>query len=119
LLKEKERQTTSTTTDKQQFHNVAAAHLSDNDDPNFDRKLDLITAGVRPFVKEHLLTKISSENCKTIVDYIVAFLTEVSPADTYRMDNIEKLKQLSEFHNSKAFKDMTRQDVIAPEVKCN
>jgi hypothetical protein len=35
------------------------------EDPNFDRKLDLITEGCRPFVKEHLLTKISRENCIT------------------------------------------------------
>lgn len=31
------------------------------EDPNFDRKLDLITEGGRPFEKEHLLTKISRE----------------------------------------------------------
>jgi hypothetical protein len=42
-----------------------------NDDPSFDRKLDVVTAGARPFVKEHLLTKISRESCQTIVDYIL------------------------------------------------
>jgi hypothetical protein len=55
----------------------------DDNDPNFERKLDLITAGVRPFVKGHLLTKISRENCKIIVNYVMAFLTEVSLAETY------------------------------------
>jgi hypothetical protein len=29
------------------------------DDLNFDRKLDLVTAGANSFVKEHLLTRIS------------------------------------------------------------
>jgi hypothetical protein len=39
-----------------------------NDDPNFDRKLDLVTAGARPFIREDLLTKITQEYAKTIVD---------------------------------------------------
>jgi hypothetical protein len=32
------------------------------EDPNFDRKLDLITEGAKPFVKNHLLVKITREN---------------------------------------------------------
>jgi hypothetical protein len=83
-----------------------------DNDPNFDRKLDLVTAGAKPHIREHLLTKISKENCKIIADYVIAFLTEVSPAETYRIDTIGKLKQLAEFHNPKSFKDMTRQDII-------
>jgi hypothetical protein len=67
----------------------------DNDDPNFDRKLDLVTTGAKPHIREHLLTKISKENCKIIVDYVIAFLTEVSPAESYRIDTIGKLKQLA------------------------
>lgn len=34
-----------------------------NEDPLLDHKLDLITAGARPYLKEHLLNKISRENC--------------------------------------------------------
>jgi hypothetical protein len=30
-----------------------------NNDPNFERKLDTITAGALPHMKQHLLTKIS------------------------------------------------------------
>jgi hypothetical protein len=48
-----------------QQHQQEAADL----DPNFDRKLDLITAGARPFIKQHLLTRITGENCQIIVDY--------------------------------------------------
>lgn len=54
--------------------------IINNEDPNFDCKLDLITAGARPFVKEHLLTKITRENCQTIVNYILAMQTELSHA---------------------------------------
>jgi hypothetical protein len=39
------------------------------DDPNFERKLDLVTAGGRPFIKEHLLNRITRENCTTIINY--------------------------------------------------
>jgi integrase len=62
-----------------------------------------------------LLTRISRENCKIIVDYILAFQTEVSPKDSYRFYAIATLKKLSEFHNNKSkpsFKDIPRQDII-------
>jgi hypothetical protein len=91
---------------------AAGGQLDNNNDPNFDRKLDIITTGARPHIKEHLLRKITRENCKIIVDYVLALLTEVGPAETYRIDTIGKLKQLAEFHNPKSFREMTRQDVI-------
>ena len=80
---------------------------------NFERKLDLITAGSRPYIKRHLLERLSRENCNTIINYILAFQTEVSPSESYRLDTIETLKKLSTFHeNKKLFHDMTRQDII-------
>lgn len=81
-------------------------------DPNFDRKLDLITAGAQPFVREHLLTRITRENCQIIINYILAMQTEVSLSQTYRIDTINKLKRFAEFHNLKSFRDITRQDII-------
>jgi hypothetical protein len=45
------------------------------DDPNLDRKLDAITAGALPPLKQHLLTKISRANCGIIVDYTLALQT--------------------------------------------
>jgi integrase/recombinase XerD len=86
----------------------------DNNDPNFDRKFDLITDGAHSFVKNHLLTRITRENCRIIVDYIMAFQTEVGPSQQYRVDTIYKLKQLAEYYHptTKSFKDMTRQDIV-------
>jgi integrase/recombinase XerD len=81
-------------------------------DPNFDRKLDLVTAGARPYIKDHLLTRISRQNCITIVNYMLAMQTEVGPAERYRIDTIYKLKLFAEFHNPKPFEEITRQDVI-------
>ena len=61
-------------------------------DPIFDHKLDLITAGARPYLKEHLLNKISRENCSVIINYILTMQTEINLSNSYRMDTIHKLK---------------------------
>jgi integrase/recombinase XerD len=88
-------------------------NLVDNDDPNFDRKLDLITAGADPFVKQHLLTKITRENCLVIINYLFAMQAETTVSERYRIDTINKLKRLAQFHNPKPFHEMTRSDVLA------
>jgi hypothetical protein len=81
-----------------------------NDDPNFERELDLITADTKPFIKDHLLHRITKQNCLTIIAYILAFQTEVNPAPEYRISTIYKLKHLAEYYNPKHFEDLTRQD---------
>ena len=93
---------------------VSSKRLDDNNnnDVNFDRKLDIITAGAKPFVKEHLLKRISEKNCQIIIDYILAMQTEVSPRDEYRINVILKLKHFAEVNESKTFREMTRQDII-------
>lgn len=85
---------------------------NNNSDPNFDRKFDLATEGARPFIKEHLLTRISQENCSTIIAYILAMEVEINPSERYRIDTIYTLKQLAEFLKPKSFREMTRQDII-------
>ena len=102
-----------TTTNKTENNNLIFSSSIEgkqttNNDPNFDRKLDLVTAGARPYIKDHLLTRISRENCITILNYMLAMQTEVGPAQSYRIDTLYKLKQLAEFHNPKPFKDLTR-----------
>lgn len=86
--------------------------ISDGDDVNFDRKLDIITAGAKPFVKEHLLNRISKKNCQIIIDYVLAMQTEVSPRDEYRINVIVKLKRFAEVNEPKTFREITRQDVV-------
>jgi integrase len=89
------------------------AAQTEEDDPNFDRKLDLITAGAKPWLKRHLLIKISRQNSLVIINYILAMQTETNTSQSYKGATISKLKKLAEFHNNKAFKDMTRQDILA------
>ena len=81
-------------------------------DSIFDHRLELITAGARPYLKEHLLHKISRENCSSIINYILAMQTETGLSESYRLDTIHKLKQLAEFHQSKKFREMTREDIL-------
>jgi hypothetical protein len=83
-----------------------------NEDPNHDRKLDLITEGAHLFLREHLLTRITRENCLTIIAYILVFMQESNPVEQYRVNTIFRLKRLAEYYNPKSFKDMTRQDII-------
>jgi integrase len=82
------------------------------DDPNFDRKLDLVIAGAHPYLKDHLLTRITRENCLLIMRYVMDLMTEINPAPDYRFDTIYKLKQLAEHYNPKSFHDLTRQDIV-------
>jgi hypothetical protein len=83
-----------------------------NNDPLFDHKLELITAGLNPFIKDHLINRITRDNCQTIVNYILAMQTEINLSDSYRLDTIHKLKQLAEFLKPKNFREMTRQDIL-------
>jgi hypothetical protein len=84
----------------------------EREDPNFDRKLDLITAGANPFLKEHLLTKVTRENCLTIINYVLAMQTETEVSEHYRINTVLNLKKLAEFYKTKSFSKMTRQDIV-------
>jgi hypothetical protein len=58
-----------------------------------DRKIEDVTAGLRP-ESYKILYKISyssEENALTIVNYILAMKTEINPSDNYRKDNIKLL----------------------------
>jgi integrase len=87
-------------------------HPQTDDDPNLDRKLDLVVEGARPHVREHMLTRITVVNCKTIIAYILALQAENNPSQAYRIHIVFILMQLAKFHNPKSFQDMTRDDII-------
>jgi integrase/recombinase XerD len=82
------------------------------EDPNFDRKLDLITAAGHPYLKEHLLHRITRDNCLTIMNYVLGLMTEVNPSQDYRLNTIGKLKHLAERYHPKSFRELTRQDIV-------
>ncbi|HKH86359.1 MAG TPA: tyrosine-type recombinase/integrase [Nitrososphaera sp.] len=86
--------------------------MSNSEDPNFDRKLDLVTAGAHPYIKEHLLTRITKQNCFTIITYVLGFMTEVNPSQEHRIITIYKLKLLAEYYHPKSFEELTGQDLV-------
>lgn len=92
---------------------TTTSFATEDDDPNFERKLDQITADAQPFIKEHLLTRITHVNCQIIISYILDFMTETNPKPSTRIHTIQILKHLAEFHNPKSFRDMRRDDVVA------
>jgi hypothetical protein len=59
-------------------------------DLNFDRKLEIVTAGS---AKEYfnLLEKIPKEDALTVMDYMLSLNAEVNPSVNYRKDIIKCL----------------------------
>jgi integrase len=84
------------------------------DGPNFERKLDELCQGLPPYIRRHLLEKISRENTSTIIEYIDAIRMEGTNLSTvYKQAVVDTLTSLAKFHPGKSFKDMSREDIIA------
>ncbi len=80
-----------------------------------DRKIEDVTAGLRPSFSKALyeISSSSEENALTIVNYILAMKTEINPSDNYRKDNIKLLYIFSKYSRNKSFKAITREDIIS------
>ena len=81
-------------------------------DALFDRKIDLATEGLQPFLVSRL-KKLPQENAFTIVEYIISMKNEFNLSDNYRKDLIEVLYGFSKYNNNKPFKELTRANIIA------
>ena len=88
---------------------------SHNDDPLFDRKVDLVTAGLRASHARCLKNEreVSRNNALIICNYIMSMKTEINLSDIYRKTNLTLLVQFSKFHNQKPFSHITREDLLA------
>jgi integrase/recombinase XerD len=84
-------------------------------DQVFDRKVDLITAGLRPYHARTLRNEkyVSRHNTMIICDYLFATNIEVNPSPNYKRTNIVLLVQFCKFHNQKPFNDITREDILS------
>jgi integrase/recombinase XerD len=84
-------------------------------DQVFDRKVDLITAGLRPYHARTLRNQnhVSRQNAMIICDYMLATNIEVNPSPNYRRTNIVLLIQFCKFHNQKPFNNITREDILS------
>jgi hypothetical protein len=80
----------------------------------FDRKIDLITAGLQPYLNRCLQdeNQVSRANALTIYNYIIAMKTEINLSDNYRRTTIVLLIRLSRFLENKSFNLIRREDVL-------
>jgi hypothetical protein len=85
---------------------------NNDDNPLFDRKVEVTTAGLPARYPRTLKNEISQGNALIICDFISALKTEINLSDNYRRSNIERLINLSRFHNQKPFADIKRDDVL-------
>ena len=72
--------------------------------PLFDRKIDLVTAGLREGHANYLRHQVSQDNALIICNYILAMKTEINLSDSYRRINLKTLGNFSKFHYQKPFK---------------
>jgi hypothetical protein len=89
---------------------VANNNNNNNNYVQFERKLELATAGLYPYVRKHFETKISRDNAMTIIDYVLAMNSEIHLSEHYRKDTIMTLRNLNlaAFHIGKLLKELTR-----------
>jgi hypothetical protein len=58
---------------------------------NFDRKLEIVTAGLSGEFSRLLQDKIPREDALTVMDYMISLKAEVNPSVNYRKDIIKCL----------------------------
>jgi integrase len=82
-------------------------------DPNFERQLNEVTVNLQPYIRTHLLKRISRANASIIINYIQAYKTESNLNDGSIQATIATLKQLAEVDSGRInFREMTRDNII-------
>jgi hypothetical protein len=68
-----------------------------NEDPLFDRKVDLVTAGLRANHARCLKNEneVSRNNALIICNYIMSMKTEINLSDNYRRTNLSTIFKVS------------------------
>lgn len=77
------------------------------DDPLFERKIENVTAGLKPACKK-ILKRVSKINAVIIADYITSMQIEMNPSDDYKKAIIMLLCQFFQFYKDKASVEMCR-----------
>jgi hypothetical protein len=104
----------SSQTSPQQTHSYSSTASVVNDDLEFvDRKISLATEGLRSYVQNWLITRISKRNAITISEYIISLRREINPSQNYQAMQIQALVELSEYSEQKLFKHMRSEDVLS------
>ena len=86
-------------------------------DSLFDRKIGLVTEGLQLQHANRLRALSAIDDVRTIVNFILSMKTESNLSDNHRINYLNCLCRLSQFHGktktkTKIFKDMSREDVL-------
>src|ERR671922_2749764 len=87
----------------------------------FDRKLEIVTAGLPPEYSRLLQDKIPRQYAIVVIDYIISLNAEVNPSHNYRKDVIKCLARFIAFcrdndnnkDKAKELMQLERKDVLA------
>ena len=85
----------------------------------FDRKLEIITAGLPGEYSSLLLDRIPREDTLTVMDYMMSLKAEINPSENYRRDIIKCLTKFIVFCHqarrlkAKKLKQLDREDILA------
>jgi hypothetical protein len=85
-------------------------------DNNLAKKIDAITNYLSRQYFNTILKKLAienNENATTICNYIITEQNEINIKDSTKEGKIKVLVWLSNFHNDKSFKEMTKQDILS------
>jgi integrase len=85
--------------------------LSINQDQIYDKKLFQVTADLQPY-KISLLKRMGQINSQFIIEFLYSKMREGNLKPASRASSIDRLCQLSLYHNNKSFKDITQEDIF-------
>jgi integrase len=106
-LKRKNNNTRTVTITKEKIASVKSTEA-------IEMKIADTVAGFRPYTFRILHDQVLPENTAIICGYITSMRHEVNPSDNYREDVILLLAKFSLFfNNQKAFKQITREDLLS------
>jgi hypothetical protein len=93
---------------------------------SLERKIAIATEGLLNHIGKRLRSLRAKQDIETVCNYVILMNAEINPSAAYRKNQIMILCHLSEFHNNnnknnqnqnknqiKAFKQMTRTDILA------
>lgn len=85
--------------------------LSSNAEQIYDRKLFQVTADLKPYRVNQL--KKMGQNSVSVVEFLYAKMREGNLKPASRASTIDRLCQLSLFHNNKPFNEITQEDIFS------
>ena len=82
-----------------------------------DRKINLATEELQPYVENWLRIRTSDEIALIISEYILSLRREINPSQNYTKMQIQAIVSLSEYLKQKPFEQLTRDINLSPQYE--